>query len=79
MIKNIHFGLKSLISFLRIISPRFQNYWGFLFENIDPDNPDTFPTFYEPTGMTEDFVFIQENPGFNCPMAGKSQWTDFNG
>ena len=42
-----------------------EKYYNFTFKNIDPKNPETWPSFVQPVNISGNFVFILENPSFN--------------
>jgi len=50
---------------LDLIKKLMEDYYDFTFENIDPENPETWPPFVQPVNISENFVFIRENPSFN--------------
>ena len=52
----------SLYEFLKTI---FENQYNFTFENIDPDDNSTWPSYMIDLNITEDFVTIEEAPEFN--------------
>jgi len=65
VISNFQFDDDINISLYEFIEPIFENYYNFTFENIDPNDNSTWPSYIIDRNITEDFVTIQETSNYN--------------
>jgi hypothetical protein len=61
----INWSLSGSVTLENFAIQLLEEYYNFTYENIDPDDNSTWPSFVEPIDIDEEYVEFQVNKGFN--------------